>query len=138
MTIQGPKVHNSIVGRLPPHVTFVKKTFIRLTLDSKFSNMVVSFMHSYVMLMQAYFVTNMEPIKFWEFMSLILEGLGYERYSSNCSFAFFFFRRHTVIEVVYNVHRPRVHFVGIFGEAKPGNHSNWSIPLILFVSVEQM
>ncbi|XP_042520340.1 3beta-hydroxysteroid-dehydrogenase/decarboxylase [Macadamia integrifolia] len=28
---------------------------------------------------QAYFVTNMEPIKFWEFMSLILEGLGYER-----------------------------------------------------------
>jgi hypothetical protein len=22
----------------------------------------------------------MEPIKFWEFMSLILEGLGYERY----------------------------------------------------------
>ncbi|KAL2930418.1 3beta-hydroxysteroid-dehydrogenase/decarboxylase isoform 2 [Bienertia sinuspersici] len=28
---------------------------------------------------QAYFITNMEPIKFWEFMSLILEGLGYER-----------------------------------------------------------
>ncbi|XP_077228107.1 3beta-hydroxysteroid-dehydrogenase/decarboxylase-like [Tasmannia lanceolata] len=28
---------------------------------------------------QAYFVTNMEPEKFWEFMSLILEGLGYER-----------------------------------------------------------
>ncbi|GAB2269498.1 3beta-hydroxysteroid-dehydrogenase/ decarboxylase isoform 2 [Dionaea muscipula] len=28
---------------------------------------------------QTYFVTNMEPIKFWEFMSLILEGLGYER-----------------------------------------------------------
>ncbi|CAK9149845.1 unnamed protein product [Ilex paraguariensis] len=28
---------------------------------------------------QAYFVTNMEPIKFWEFVSLILEGLGYER-----------------------------------------------------------
>ncbi|XP_020970303.1 3beta-hydroxysteroid-dehydrogenase/decarboxylase [Arachis ipaensis] len=27
----------------------------------------------------AYFITNMEPIKFWEFMSLILEGLGYER-----------------------------------------------------------
>ncbi|KAG6657249.1 3beta-hydroxysteroid-dehydrogenase/decarboxylase-like [Carya illinoinensis] len=27
---------------------------------------------------QAYFVTNMEPIKFWEFVSLILEGLGYE------------------------------------------------------------
>ncbi|KAL1833831.1 hypothetical protein ACET3Z_003482 [Daucus carota] len=28
---------------------------------------------------QAYFITNMEPIKFWEFMSLILDGLGYER-----------------------------------------------------------
>ncbi|KAJ4976583.1 hypothetical protein NE237_001689 [Protea cynaroides] len=28
---------------------------------------------------QAFFVTNMEPIKFWEFMSLIIEGLGYER-----------------------------------------------------------
>ncbi|KAJ8438521.1 hypothetical protein Cgig2_024610 [Carnegiea gigantea] len=28
---------------------------------------------------QAYFITNMEPIKFWEFLSLILEGLGYER-----------------------------------------------------------
>ncbi|XP_020600113.1 3beta-hydroxysteroid-dehydrogenase/decarboxylase-like isoform X2 [Phalaenopsis equestris] len=28
---------------------------------------------------QAYFITNVEPIKFWEFMSLILEGLGYER-----------------------------------------------------------
>ncbi|KAG8381904.1 hypothetical protein BUALT_Bualt05G0021300 [Buddleja alternifolia] len=28
---------------------------------------------------QAYFVTNMEPMKFWEFMSLILEGLGYTR-----------------------------------------------------------
>ncbi|KAL6533849.1 3beta-hydroxysteroid-dehydrogenase/decarboxylase isoform 2 [Orobanche hederae] len=28
---------------------------------------------------QAFFITNMEAIKFWEFMSLILEGLGYER-----------------------------------------------------------
>ncbi|KAL6594093.1 hypothetical protein ACP70R_048994 [Stipagrostis hirtigluma subsp. patula] len=28
---------------------------------------------------KTYFITNMEPIKFWEFMSLILEGLGYER-----------------------------------------------------------
>ncbi|XP_022730544.1 3beta-hydroxysteroid-dehydrogenase/decarboxylase-like isoform X2 [Durio zibethinus] len=28
---------------------------------------------------QAYFVTNMEPIKFWEFISRILEGLGYQR-----------------------------------------------------------
>ncbi|KAI3680259.1 hypothetical protein L2E82_50484 [Cichorium intybus] len=29
--------------------------------------------------LKAYFITNMEPIKFWEFMSLILVGLGYER-----------------------------------------------------------
>ncbi|KAL5559587.1 hypothetical protein UlMin_035798 [Ulmus minor] len=28
---------------------------------------------------QAYFITNMEPIKFWEFIALVLEGLGYER-----------------------------------------------------------
>ncbi|KAF7148542.1 hypothetical protein RHSIM_Rhsim03G0017900 [Rhododendron simsii] len=28
---------------------------------------------------EAYFITNMEPIKFWEFVSLVLEGLGYER-----------------------------------------------------------
>nr|XP_017246119.1 PREDICTED: 3beta-hydroxysteroid-dehydrogenase/decarboxylase-like [Daucus carota subsp. sativus] len=28
---------------------------------------------------QAYFITNMEPIKIWEIMSLILDGLGYER-----------------------------------------------------------
>ncbi|KAI3513548.1 hypothetical protein L1887_20884 [Cichorium endivia] len=28
---------------------------------------------------EAYFITNMEPIRFWEFMSLILVGLGYER-----------------------------------------------------------
>ncbi|XP_027354534.1 3beta-hydroxysteroid-dehydrogenase/decarboxylase isoform X2 [Abrus precatorius] len=28
---------------------------------------------------EAYFITNMEPMKFWEFMSLILEGFGYER-----------------------------------------------------------
>lgn len=32
------------------------------------------------MAVQAYFITNMEPIKFWEFMSLLLEGLGYDRY----------------------------------------------------------
>lgn len=30
--------------------------------------------------LQAYFITNMEEIKFWEFMSLVLEGLGYDRY----------------------------------------------------------
>ncbi|KAL8087666.1 hypothetical protein AgCh_037713 [Apium graveolens] len=28
---------------------------------------------------QAYFITNMEPIKIWEIMALILHGLGYER-----------------------------------------------------------
>ncbi|KAK9084178.1 hypothetical protein Scep_030649 [Stephania cephalantha] len=28
---------------------------------------------------QAYFITNAEPIKFWQFISLILGGLGYER-----------------------------------------------------------
>ncbi|XP_040872219.1 3beta-hydroxysteroid-dehydrogenase/decarboxylase isoform X2 [Glycine max] len=28
---------------------------------------------------EAYFITNMEPMKFWEFVSLVVEGLGYER-----------------------------------------------------------
>ncbi|KAI3806747.1 hypothetical protein L1987_22661 [Smallanthus sonchifolius] len=28
---------------------------------------------------EAYFITNMEPIRFWEFLSFILAGLGYER-----------------------------------------------------------
>lgn len=28
---------------------------------------------------KAYFITNLEPMKFWEFMSLILEGLGCQR-----------------------------------------------------------
>ncbi|CAA7050720.1 unnamed protein product [Microthlaspi erraticum] len=28
---------------------------------------------------EEYFITNTEPIKFWEFMSQLLEGLGYER-----------------------------------------------------------
>ncbi|KAM7259607.1 hypothetical protein ACFE04_015348 [Oxalis oulophora] len=28
---------------------------------------------------QAYFITNMEPIKFWEIFSRIVEGFGYER-----------------------------------------------------------
>lgn len=39
------------------------------------------------MILQAYFVTNMESIKFWEFVSLILEGLGYQR----CFFIFYSF-----------------------------------------------
>ncbi|GMY32571.1 3beta-hydroxysteroid-dehydrogenase/ decarboxylase isoform 3 [Fagus crenata] len=28
---------------------------------------------------KAFFITNLEPTKFWEFVSLILEGLGYQR-----------------------------------------------------------
>ncbi|KAK7352607.1 hypothetical protein VNO80_18031 [Phaseolus coccineus] len=28
---------------------------------------------------EAYFITNMEPMKFWEFVSVVLDGLGYER-----------------------------------------------------------
>ncbi|KAH9727482.1 3beta-hydroxysteroid-dehydrogenase/decarboxylase isoform 3 [Citrus sinensis] len=27
----------------------------------------------------AFFITNLEPIKFWDFLSIILEGLGYQR-----------------------------------------------------------
>ncbi|XP_072980235.1 3beta-hydroxysteroid-dehydrogenase/decarboxylase [Typha angustifolia] len=36
---------------------------------------------------QAYFITNMEPIKFWEFISLIIEGLGYERPGTKIPFS---------------------------------------------------
>ncbi|CAJ1973603.1 unnamed protein product [Sphenostylis stenocarpa] len=28
---------------------------------------------------EAYFITNTEPMKFWEFVSVVLDGLGYER-----------------------------------------------------------
>ncbi|PPD72294.1 hypothetical protein GOBAR_DD30806 [Gossypium barbadense] len=35
--------------------------------------------NGYMIIWQAYFITNLEPIKFWEFVSLILEGLGYQR-----------------------------------------------------------
>ncbi|KAK3204383.1 hypothetical protein Dsin_018429 [Dipteronia sinensis] len=28
---------------------------------------------------KAFFITNFEPMKFWEFLSLVLEGLGYQR-----------------------------------------------------------
>ncbi|CAK7322649.1 unnamed protein product [Dovyalis caffra] len=28
---------------------------------------------------KAFFITNLEPVKFWEFVSFILEGLGYQR-----------------------------------------------------------
>ncbi|KAJ1410490.1 Reticulon [Sesbania bispinosa] len=28
---------------------------------------------------KAFFITNLEPMKFWEFLSLLLEGLGYQR-----------------------------------------------------------
>lgn len=42
----------------------------------------------YFLNFQAYFITNMEPIKFWEFMSLILVGLGFEWYILDFWFVF--------------------------------------------------
>ncbi|OMP03937.1 3-beta hydroxysteroid dehydrogenase/isomerase [Corchorus olitorius] len=35
---------------------------------------------------KAFFITNLEPVAFWEFVSLILEGLGYQR-TFDCSAA---------------------------------------------------
>lgn len=32
---------------------------------------------------KAFFITNLEPMKYWEFVSLLLEGLGYQRPSIN-------------------------------------------------------
>lgn len=33
----------------------------------------------FVNYLQAFFITNLKPMKFWDFVSNILEGLGYER-----------------------------------------------------------
>ncbi|KAL4559064.1 hypothetical protein LXL04_031197 [Taraxacum kok-saghyz] len=49
---------------------------------------------------QAYFITNMEPIKFWEFMSLILAGLGYDRPQIKIP-AFFLMPIAHLIECIY-------------------------------------
>ncbi|KAH9783497.1 3beta-hydroxysteroid-dehydrogenase/decarboxylase isoform 3 [Citrus sinensis] len=38
------------------------------------------------MVLYAFFITNLEPIKFWDFLSIILEGLGYQRYSKHSEF----------------------------------------------------
>ncbi|CAM8913381.1 unnamed protein product [Rhodiola kirilowii] len=60
---------------------------------------------------QAYFITNMEPIKFWEFMSLILEGLGYERPSIKIPAAVIMPIAH-MVELVYK-------FLGPYGMKVP-------------------
>lgn len=36
-------------------------------------------MYSFVINLQAFFITNLEPANFWEFVTLILEGLEYQR-----------------------------------------------------------
>ncbi|KAJ6698279.1 3BETA-HYDROXYSTEROID-DEHYDROGENASE/DECARBOXYLASE ISOFORM 1 [Salix purpurea] len=54
---------------------------------------------------QAYFITNMEPIKFWEFTSLILEGLGYERPRIKIP-AFAVMPIAQVIELIYKIFGP--------------------------------
>ncbi|CAN6979155.1 hypothetical protein IGI04_038113 [Brassica rapa subsp. trilocularis] len=54
---------------------------------------------------QAYFITNMEPIKFWEFMSQLLEGLGYERPSIKIP-AFVMMPIAYVVELIYKLLGP--------------------------------
>ncbi|XP_010461532.1 PREDICTED: 3beta-hydroxysteroid-dehydrogenase/decarboxylase isoform X2 [Camelina sativa] len=54
---------------------------------------------------QAYFITNMEPIKFWEFMSQLLEGLGYERPSIKIP-AFIMMPIAHLVELVYKLLGP--------------------------------
>ncbi|XP_010525824.1 PREDICTED: 3beta-hydroxysteroid-dehydrogenase/decarboxylase-like isoform X2 [Tarenaya hassleriana] len=54
---------------------------------------------------QAYFITNMEPIKFWEFMSQILEGLGYERPRIKIP-AFFIVPIARLVELTYKLFGP--------------------------------
>ncbi|KAL7614482.1 hypothetical protein Lser_V15G06695 [Lactuca serriola] len=50
---------------------------------------------------EAYFITNMEPIKFWEFMSLILVGLGFEWYILDFWFVFKFLAK--TLDVVQDI-----------------------------------
>ncbi|CAA7019649.1 unnamed protein product [Microthlaspi erraticum] len=54
---------------------------------------------------QAYFITNMEPIKFWDFMSQLLEGLGYERPSIKIP-AFVMMPIAYLVELIYNLLGP--------------------------------
>ncbi|XP_074334562.1 3beta-hydroxysteroid-dehydrogenase/decarboxylase-like [Apium graveolens] len=54
---------------------------------------------------QAYFITNMEPIKFWDFLSLILVGLGYERPRIKVPVSIMMPIAH-VVELIYTVLAP--------------------------------
>lgn len=54
---------------------------------------------------EAYFITNMESIKFWEFVSLILGGLGYERPSIKIP-AFVIMPIAYMVEGMYNLLAP--------------------------------
>ncbi|KAK1369363.1 3beta-hydroxysteroid-dehydrogenase/decarboxylase [Heracleum sosnowskyi] len=54
---------------------------------------------------QAYFITNMEPIKFWDFMSLILVGLGYERPRIRVPVSIMMPIAH-IVELIYTVLAP--------------------------------
>ena len=70
----------SVQSELSPLVVLVQRKqldrYLALSLCWLFYN--VSF--NVIFFVQAYFITNNEPIKFWEFISLIVEGLGYERW----------------------------------------------------------
>ncbi|XP_057799392.1 3beta-hydroxysteroid-dehydrogenase/decarboxylase [Salvia miltiorrhiza] len=54
---------------------------------------------------QAYFITNGEPIKFWEFVSLILEGLDYERPRTKIP-AFIVMPIAYMVEFIYKIFAP--------------------------------
>lgn len=54
---------------------------------------------------QAYFITNMEQIKFWEFMSFILESLGYERPKFKISASVVMPVAH-MVELIYKILAP--------------------------------
>lgn len=54
---------------------------------------------------QAYFITNMEQIKFWEFMSFILESLGYDRPKFKISASVVMPVAH-MVELIYKILAP--------------------------------
>lgn len=71
--------------------------------------------------LQAFFVNNLEPMKFWEFVSLVLDGLGYQRYFTfMVCLIFIVFAESSILALVSVINhaykRFRLQFWGIIDE----------------------
>ncbi|XP_022859337.1 3beta-hydroxysteroid-dehydrogenase/decarboxylase-like, partial [Olea europaea var. sylvestris] len=70
---------------------------------------------------KAFFVNNLEPMKFWEFVSLVLDGLGYQRYFTfMVCLIFIVFAESSILALVSVINhaykRFRLQFWGIIDE----------------------